>query len=226
MDAEPSHGANAGDVAVTRCAARMTRVLALALVLTLALGPSASTSEVELGDAMGHPRDRFPLAVHLVSTGEAVLDAAVRQAVDDWNALARRVLAVDVFAWTDREEDAHVRVVLEPAGARTVMGVAHIDADAMGIIQPPVRVVLAEPAARGQTSRETVLYQVAAHELGHALGLPHVSDPRSIMCCVRGGVDLADPAVRHTYVEARRHPDLRTVEGQLGEHYARFWQVR
>jgi matrixin len=80
------------------------------------------------------------------------------------------------------------------------------------------------PVARGQTSRETLLYQVVAHELGHALGLPHVRDPRSLMCCVTGSVDFNDPAAREAYVEARRHPDVRSARAELVEHYARVWR--
>ena len=48
--------------------------------------------------------------------------------------------------------------------------------------------------------------------------------PRSVMCCQPGAVDFKDPAARDAYVEARRHPDLRSVRTELVEHYARFWR--
>ena len=104
------------------------------------------------------------------------------------------------------------------------MGVTHLEAGADGVITLPVRIVVHEPAARGQTSRETILYQVLAHELGHALGLAHTTEPRSLMCCVHGALDFADPAVRAAYIEARRQPDVGTVRAQLAAHYERFWR--
>jgi hypothetical protein len=102
--------------------------------------------------------------------------------------------------------------------------VTYLRTDDTGVIQVPVSITVVEPVARGQTSRETLLYQVLAHELGHALGLPHVRDPRSLMCCEPGAVDFNDPAARAAYVEARRRPDLRSVRTQLSDHYARFWR--
>jgi hypothetical protein len=87
-------------------------------------------------------------------------------------------------------------------------------------------VVVHEPTARGQTSRETILYQVLAHELGHALGLPHNADPKSLMCCIHQSLDFNDPTVRAAYIEGRRHPDVATVREQLTAHYERVWRTR
>jgi hypothetical protein len=182
----------------------------------------ALASDAALQGTEGHPRSRLPLAIHATRTGSASLDAATHRAVDDWNALAREVLGVAAFAWTERAGDAQVAVEIRSRPAGHGMGVAYIDTRD-GVIVPPVRVVVFEPEVRGQTPAEVLLYQVLAHELGHALGLPHTRDPRSVMCCVRDSIDFSDAAVRDAYIEARRRPDLRSVREQLGAHYERFW---
>jgi hypothetical protein len=155
---------------------------------------------------------------------DAGLDGAVQRALDDWNALFREVLGVPAFAPASARDAARIMVAVQPAGASKLMGFAELSTDGAGVIRLPVRVTVVEPVARGQTSRETLLYQVFAHELGHALGLPHVRDPRSLMCCVKGSVDFNDPAARDAYIEARRHPDVRSARAQLAEHYARVWR--
>ena len=182
-----------------------------------------AASDTTLSGVEGHLRVRFPLSVWLQSAGEPGLDAAMRRAVDDWNALFREALGMGAFVGASREA-AQVRVNLEPATTSGLMGVTYLHTDDTAVIQVPVSITVVEPTARGQTSRETVLYQVLAHELGHALGLPHVPDPRSLMCCERGAVDLRDAAVREAYIEARRRPDLQSVRAQLVEHYTRFWR--
>jgi hypothetical protein len=194
----------------------------LALLALVAGGPAAA-SDTRLSGLEGHLRARFPLGVWTQPAGETELDAAMRRAVDDWNALFREVLGVAAFAAAPRET-AQVRVNLEPPATAGLMGATYLQTDDTGVIEMPISITVTEPIARGQTSRATLLYQVVAHELGHALGLPHVRDPRSLMCCERGAVDFNDPSARAAYIEARRHPDLRSVRTELAEHYARFWR--
>jgi hypothetical protein len=197
--------------------------VAIILALLVHVALPAGASDTPLSGLEGHLRSRFPLGLWMQAAGDAELDAAMRRAVDDWNALTRDTLGVVAFALGPRET-AQVRVHLEPATTAGLMGLTSLHTDDTGVIQVPVSITVVEPAARGQTSRATLLYQVLAHELGHALGLPHVRDPRSLMCCVPGSVDFKDPAAREAYVEARRRPDLRSVGEQLAEHYARFWR--
>jgi hypothetical protein len=75
------------------------------------------------------------------------------------------------------------------------MGATDLKVADDGVIPLPVKIALSPSKARGETAAEVVFYQVVAHELGHALGLPRTSDSQSVMCCVRGSVNYADPAI-------------------------------
>jgi predicted Zn-dependent protease len=192
----------------------------------LAIATLAAASETELSGDEGHERARFPLPLYAESFGQPTLDAAVSRAIADWNELARDTLGVAAFVRVDGPSEATVVVRAGRASTSTMMGYTQVRASPAGVIEAPVEIVVMEPTARGETSRETVLYQVVAHELGHALGLSHVADPRSLMCCLPGRVDLGDAIVREAYVQARRRPDLASVRAQLAAHYERLWTKR
>ena len=194
-------------------------------VLVLIAG-TAAASDAPLEGNNGHPRDRLPLALYLSSFGDRGLDAAAVRAIDDWNRVAREALGVAVFNRVHDKAGAVVTVETLPRDSRGLMGFAEVESAGDGVITLPVRVVVHEPTARGETSRETILYQVLAHELGHALGLPHNTDPRSLMCCVHESLDFKNPDVRAAYIESRRRPDVGSARGQLSAHYERFWRSR
>jgi hypothetical protein len=197
------------------------RSAALAVLLVLSAVPAAA-SDREPWAGGAHVRARFPLSVWIEPFDE-VFDDVARRVLEEWNTVTRDALGVTAFEATGARDVANVTIAVGPTRvADHRLGQAGSHPNDAGWIKLPIRITVFGPPSDGkalQIDREKLLYLVFAHELG----LPHVRDPRSIMCCVRNGVDLSDRATQGEYLAARRNPDVRSVLDQLMEHYSRFW---
>ena len=197
------------------------------LVLTAAATPKAirPSDNPDLEHRLiGHPRERFPLRIYSEPAPSSSLNSAIQDAVAQWDKVFEQVFREAAFSWTDNKAGADILIrFTEGSHVHHEMGETEINADKRGVIRLPIIINLNLPRPRGKTDVRQVLFDVTAHELGHALGLPHINQASSIMCCDPGAINFSDPGIRTAYIEARRHPDLRSIAPDLAAHYHKFW---
>jgi hypothetical protein len=206
--------------------------LALLCSLICACGPVYGAAKVSASDKpdienrlIGHPKQRFPLTIYAPTAPSKPLYSAIQEAVAQWNQVFEQIFHEPAFKWTNQRTDADILIQFtNTEHFHHEMGETEVDADKRGVIRLPVKIDLNPPKPRGQTDVRQMLFDVTAHELGHALGLPHINKVNSIMCCEPGAIDFSDPATLSAYIEARRHPDLRSIAPDLAAHYRKFWK--